>query len=474
MNLIKKGNRVLQQFGIDPAVRNTLLGRGWFALSGMLSLTLLTHFLTRTEQGYYFTFSSIIALQVFFELGLSSVILQFSSHERAHLYLDNEGKLQGDPIHKSRLASLLRDSLKWYLVCATLLIITLIPGGYWFFLTHTASSASVVWKLPWCWIVVMTAGWLAITPLLALIEGCGFVKEVAGLQLSYSLYGSLLFWLALIAHWKLYTAPITNTVSLLYGLFWLIKKYKPLIIDLLTTPIIQNNGVIHWKKEVWPFQWKIALSWGSGYFVFSTFTPILFAQRGAISAGRMGSSLTVMSAVSAISLAWVSTKAAPFGNLVALKKWKELDRIFFPCLLQSTLVLAGLCCAVYSGVILLHLYHLPLASRILPLAPLAFLLLTTLINQPLFAAAVYLRAHKQEPFLWISLVNGICVTVSTFIFAHIYGSLGVMIGYFIINSICTLYGLKLFTKLRSKWHTDPNPQNIDSIAINNHQEAING
>ncbi len=356
MNLIKKGNRVLQQFGIDPAVRNTLLGRGWFALSGMLSLTLLTHFLTRTEQGYYFTFSSIIALQVFFELGLSSVILQFSSHERAHLYLDNEGKLQGDPIHKSRLASLLRDSLKWYLVCATLLIITLIPGGYWFFLTHTASSASVVWKLPWCWIVVMTAGWLAITPLLALIEGCGFVKEVAGLQLSYSLYGSLLFWLALIANWKLYTAPITNTVSLLYGLFWLIKKYKPLIIDLLTTPIIQNNGVIHWKKEVWPFQWKIALSWGSGYFVFSTFTPILFAQRGAISAGRMGSSLTVMSAVSAISLAWVSTKAAPFGNLVALKKWKELDRIFFPCLLQSTLVLAGLCCAVYSGVILLHLY----------------------------------------------------------------------------------------------------------------------
>lgn len=474
MNVIKKGNRFLHQLGIDPAVRNTLLGRGWFALSGLLSSVLLVDFLTSTEQGYYFTFSSIIALQVFFELGLSSVILQFTSHERAHLFLDNDGTLQGDPIHKSRLASLLRDSLKWYLVCAILLLLILIPGGYWFFLTHSVSSTSIVWKLPWCWIVIMTAGWLAITPLLAMIEGCGFVKEVAGLQLSYSLLGSLLFWLALISHWKLYTAPITNTVSLVYGLYWLIKKYKSMILDLLRTPVIHSNGMIHWRKEVWPLQWKIALSWGSGYLVFSTFTPILFAQRGAISAGRMGLSMTVMSAVSAISLAWISTKAAPFGSLVALKNWKELDRIFFPCLRQSTLALAGLCCAVYGGVILLHVYHLPLASRILALTPMAFLLLTTLINQPLFATAVYLRAHKQEPFLWISLLNGLCVTVGSLLFAHSFGSLGVMVCYFIINSISTLYGLKLFTQLRTKWHSDTTTQNLDSLIGNHQQEAING
>lgn len=453
MKFPKLFQRVLNKIGVDPAVRNTLLGRGWFALSGLLSLFLLSRFLTKAEQGYYFTFSSVLALQVFFELGLSSVILQFSSHERAHLHLADDGTLQGDPNHKARLASLLRSSLIWYGVCAILLIIILLPGGFWFFLSHTASSASIVWKIPWCWIVVMTAGWLAITPLLAMIEGCGFVPEVAGLQLRYSLFGSILFWLALVSHWRLYTAPITNTVSLIYGLSWILIKFKPMLLDLLKSPRIDGlDGEINWKKEVWPLQWKIALSWGSGYLAYSTFTPVLFAQRGAISAGRMGLSLTVMSALSAISLAWVSTKAAPFGNLVALKKWDELDRRFFPSLIYSSLALGLLCALVFAGAVVLNVQHLYMSERILPLPSLFFLVLTTFIVQPLFAFAIYLRAHKQEPYLWLSFFTGIMVTTSTVLLAHRFGSLGIMITYFIISCISTLYGLKLFIQLKRDWH----------------------
>ncbi len=300
----------------------------------------------------------------------------------------------------------------------------------------------------------MTGGWLAITPMLALIEGCGFVRQIAGLQLRYSLLGSVLFWLALAAHWHLYTAPITNTVSLFYGMAWIWKKYKVMLLDLLRTPITHANGAIGWRKEVWPLQWKIAMSWGSGYLVFSTFTPILFAERGPISAGRMGLSLTVMSAISAIALAWVSTKSAPFGSLVALRNWKELDRIFFPSMLYSTLALALLGAVVYTGALLLAAAHINLASRVLSPAPLLFLVLTTLVNQPLFAAAIYLRAHKQEPFLWLSVINGVAVTSCTLTVAHRFGSLGIMTGYFAINSISTLYGLRLFSRLRRNWHND--------------------
>lgn len=454
MNIAGKVKPLLHRLGIDPAVRNTLLGRGWFAISGLLSLFLLAHFLSRAEQGYYFTFSSVVGLQVFFELGLSSVILQFASHERAHLTLQADGTLQGDANHKSRLASLLRSSLMWYAVCAILLVLLLLPGGYAFFTVHTGRNAGINWRMPWCWIVIMTGGWLAITPMLALIEGCGFVHQIAGLQLRYSLLGSLLFWLALIAHWHLYTAPITNTVSLVYGLCWILKKYKPMLVDLLRTPVSHQNGSIGWRHEVWPLQWKIAMSWGSGYLVFSTFTPVLFAERGPVSAGRMGLSLTVMSAISAIALAWVSTKSAPFGSLVALRNWKELDRIFFPSMLYSTLALALLGASVYTGALLLSAAHITLASRVLPPAPLLFLVLTTLVNQPLFAAAIYLRAHKQEPFLWLSVINGIAVTSCTLAVAHRFGSLGIMIGYLAINSISTIYGLRLFSRLRRDWHSE--------------------
>ncbi len=454
MKMLSRVRSVLNRIGIDPAVRNTLLGRGWFAFSGLISIFLLAHFLSRAEQGYYFTFSSVVGLQVFFELGLSSVILQFASHERAHLMVNADGTLSGDAVHKSRLASLLRSSLIWYVVCAVLLVLLLLPGGYAFFVMHSTHNLGINWRLPWCWIVIMTGGWLAITPMLALIEGCGFVREIAGLQLRYSLVGSILFWLALVAHWHLYTAPITNTVSLVYGMAWIWRKYRVMLVDLLRTPISHVSGTIGWRAEVWPLQWKIAASWGSGYLVFSTFTPILFAERGSIASGRMGLSLTVMSAISAIALAWVSTKAAPFGSLVAVRNWKELDKIFFPSMIYSTLALALLGTMVFAGTMLLGAFHVALASRMLPPLPLLLLILTTLINQPLFAAAIYLRAHKEEPFIWLSIVNGLAVTTCTLLVARKYGSLGIMTGYLVINTMSTLYGLRLFVKLRRQWHED--------------------
>jgi len=45
----------------------------------------IARFLTPSEQGYYYTFNSLVALQIVFELGFSFVILQLAAHERAQL-----------------------------------------------------------------------------------------------------------------------------------------------------------------------------------------------------------------------------------------------------------------------------------------------------------------------------------------------------------------------------------------------------
>jgi hypothetical protein len=37
--------------------------------------------LTAVEQGFYYTFGSVLALQVFVKLGLVTVIVQMASHE---------------------------------------------------------------------------------------------------------------------------------------------------------------------------------------------------------------------------------------------------------------------------------------------------------------------------------------------------------------------------------------------------------
>ena len=59
--------------------------RGWSSLAGGVTVALIARFLSPDEQGYYFTFGSLIALRIVFELGFSSVILQMTSHERTSL-----------------------------------------------------------------------------------------------------------------------------------------------------------------------------------------------------------------------------------------------------------------------------------------------------------------------------------------------------------------------------------------------------
>ncbi|MDQ2801051.1 MAG: hypothetical protein M3Y13_15570, partial [Armatimonadota bacterium] len=194
----------LQAVGIDRAVGFTLISRSWLALSGLVSVLLLTRFLNPFQQAFYFGFVDVLALQVFFELGLSTVILQFASHERAKLEWTPAGLLEGDPIAKSRLALLLRFSLVWYGVVAVLVALLLLPGGFLFFSRHQPPGVSLAWQLPWLWIVLVTAGSLALSPMISLLEGCGLVAEIAGVQLVQNMIGSVLFWLTLLCHWGLY------------------------------------------------------------------------------------------------------------------------------------------------------------------------------------------------------------------------------------------------------------------------------
>src|ERR1700719_2062578 len=90
--------RILRFMGIDRAIGYTVLARGWAALAGLVSLLLIARTLSPAEQGYYYTFGSLVALQIVFELGFSYVILQLASHERAELSISSDYEINGAPI----------------------------------------------------------------------------------------------------------------------------------------------------------------------------------------------------------------------------------------------------------------------------------------------------------------------------------------------------------------------------------------
>jgi len=120
--------------GLDRAAVFTVLARGWASASGLVTIALIAHFLSAAQQGYYYTYASLIALQMVFELGFSQVVMQLASHERAHLAITSNGAITGSEVAHARLASVLQTSVRWYGVGALMLAIVLIPAGLHFFL----------------------------------------------------------------------------------------------------------------------------------------------------------------------------------------------------------------------------------------------------------------------------------------------------------------------------------------------------
>lgn len=73
------------KLGVDKAIFYTLVGRSLGIPVSVLTIFFIARYLSPEEQGYYYTFGSIVALQVFFELGLTGIITQFVAHEASHL-----------------------------------------------------------------------------------------------------------------------------------------------------------------------------------------------------------------------------------------------------------------------------------------------------------------------------------------------------------------------------------------------------
>ncbi len=444
------GTKLYRIIGIDRAIAFTILARGWASLAGLVTLALITRFLSPDEQGYYYTFGSLIALQIVFELGFSFVVLQMASHERAHLTISTDNVISGDPIAHDRLASVFQKTLRWYTMAAALLAAFLLTAGARFFSAHQHGNGDVSWRIAWYSAALAATLTFQLDPLLSFMEGCGFVANVARLRLAQAVTGSVLAWLTLMAHHGLFAPAMIMTGNAAVASIWLYRRRRLLLSLLRRNP---GDNRIHWGTEVWSFQWRIAVSWLCGYFIFQLYNPVLFAYKGAVAAGQMGMALSIANALSTIALSWVNTKAAPFGALIARKDFAQLDHLFFRASKQSVAVcvLGGL--TVWTLVFYLNLAHSRLAQRILDPASLGMLLGITTLNIVVAAQALYLRAHKQEKLLVPSVLGALLISISTYYLGRSYGALGMVSGSLVV---ALLVGIPMatytFIKYRRSWH----------------------
>lgn len=404
--------RLTRLLDLDFHVVATLLFRSWSIVAGGVMVILIPVVFTDVQQGYYFTFSSLLALQILFELGINQVIVQLVSHEMAHLRRGGDGALEGDLVHIARLGSLVRMLHRWYAFAAVLFAITVGVAGSFFFL-HRGELDIQAWLPVWLALVAFTAVNLYFSPTLAILEGSGEIGQVSRLRLAQSMIGYLLLWFALFVGAKLSAVLLLPATSACLTAWW-VRSKAPLVYWLKHIAPADRMHQVNWRTEVLPFQWRIAISWASGYFIFQLFTPLIFANQGAVEAGRLGLTMSIFSAVLTVGMSWVNAKSPNLTTHISRGEHRALNGLFVAVSMRSTAFVALACFLVVLMVSLLQRLGCPFVLRLASLPALACLAIVTVTNSFVFAAAIYMRAHREEPMLHVSIAAGLLTLASAY------------------------------------------------------------
>lgn len=447
--------RLAKRFGIDGAVGFAVLARFWQLLSGPITQLLIVFCFSAIQQGYYYAFANLLAMQIFVELGLHVVIINVASHEWSGLKLDSTG-IHGSAANIGRLKSLVRTAGRWYSVAAGVFVLGVAIFGLMFFgdISQNNHALTFDWKSPWLCLVVLTGLQLAVLPLTAILEGCGQLSVVNRVRFWQSIAGSLVVWSSIGFGLGLWALCGSAAVRLAGELYLVRSRFRPFFLSLKTA---SSQHSISWKSEVLPLQWRMAIQGCLLWFATHLAGLVVLKFHGAAACGQYGMMWTILAAIQAASLSWVETRRPLFGRLIAEKNYEQLDSEFFRLSRISVALVALGTLAFTCGVLVVG--HLPgnvfsrIAARLPDPGTVAIFALAIAIIHPALCANIYVRAHKKDPFLLVAIIGNSAVASLVFLLGRAYGIRGVGTGYLIgVTFVHVPLWLGVWARTRRIWH----------------------
>jgi O-antigen/teichoic acid export membrane protein len=200
-------------------------------------------------------------------------------------------------------------------------------------------------------------------------------------------------------------------------------------------------------------QWRIALSSISGFLVSQLFNPLLFHYQSPAEAGKMGMSMSIANVALAFSLAWIATKFPAYGSLIQKKQYEHLDTIALRSTLQAFFFTVVLSISILMAVYLIKIYFPQYGNRVLSVYAIGALLFSNMTIFFITAMAGYLRAHKVEPLLAMSIITGVATAVSAWVCAKYFTAEVMTYSVVCINLLIALpLTAYIFIQKRREWH----------------------
>jgi hypothetical protein len=391
-------------------------------LLGVLTVIVLVSYSTLSEQGWYYSALSVVALSTLFDLGQSVVIIQQS----AKLSFSDK-LLRPDQFEMFQLVSSWRP---FYIKATACYSLFALLSGWWLLSFQVYERVFMHWLMAWIFLNVLTALNFLMTPILAVIEGSGGLEELYAIRLVQSVVGSVGTWLTIVYFGPIWAIVAMPLFAFMIGTCWLLLRFRPLALALFKSTVSATT------RTTGQLSRHVAITWIAGYLIAQMATPILFRLSSPAEAGRMGLSLTIANMIAVLSQSSIASKIPMMVGAVERKQWTFFDALFYTSLRQSCLIFLILSCGILFIRFLIE--FTAINSRIIE--PIYFILLiigvfsTFIINS--FASK--LRSFHKEPLVFI-IACAAFILISLYVaMATAYGAHGVILIFFSVQCFFTL------------------------------------
>ncbi|WP_154662510.1 oligosaccharide flippase family protein [Solimonas flava] len=393
---------------LDGAAAFNLLQTAWRIMAAPITLILVTQFLGADEQGYYYVFANVLALQVLLEAGVGFVFLRTVSTNARHIKIVS-GNIIIEKSVEGTLGPYIAFAGHWFLGIATIVSLVTIPAGLLIFETRTASDVS--WRLPWLLVAVCNCLPLAIQPFILLSEAVVSRSRTYRARFISALLGTLITWVLLAFNFGLYSLAASALVSFLVLMILIVIPLRKV------HSLLYDRSRLNWRvfREFWSDQWRISLTWITGFLYWNSAPIIVFKLFGPAIAGHYGASLSMLNSLQQLSSSALNSRTAVLASRMGHGEVREARREFSVGLAFSLVIfsVALIALAAFVG----GNFFPSLTDRLLPL-PMILLLGGFYFFNILFAAlALFARLRYNEPFLYFSLASNLLLPAGVFISA---------------------------------------------------------
>ena len=426
--------------GVDRIFAVNLATRVWMLAFGPVVLGVIIHKLAIAEQGFYYTFLSLIGLSVFLDMGFTRAVQVFTSHEFAALSLPQGKPMEGSALHRQRMADFGKAILLVHLGLA--LVAGFVIGLVGEFMFRREANDAIGWRGPWWSLSFAAAASFVTVPMSTMLEAAGHVSQMAWVKFIRQVVTNLVLVLALLSGEGLAASSISAWVGFGLTLLLLVVPYAPFWRQILDGRL--REGVVH-LRQLAGYQVRIAVSWAAGYFIFSIMTPIAFVALGAEDAGRIGLTWQVMGIVSSIAFSVIQTKTPTLGTLMGQGRSVEALDINRRATRGALFVAAAGYLAILLGLGAVREFPSLAwpelvtkgASRMLPVLPITLLAIAEIGKLQMLGVFSFIRSLKVEPFTSMLVILAVFVPAICWLLGVNFGvewlCIGYVVGQFIAN-----------------------------------------